>query len=308
MASNRIEGGLKALGDAGFFILQRRVDQKMKITKSLRTGRAQIENGLSLGGFRGGIRALKSKSKTDLRALVRGVMLAHHVMKDTPLTDLKRTYKDKSEVELKAALRLLDTASGGGVGSGPTKRSTDGRHHYIFDQTKGSSCGPACVRMVVKQVLNKMVGEEQIRQQIERHEGGTVSKLTSETSAFTPGSHDWGMHGAKGSGRGGFGTWDVGAALKAMKIKCEELPDGNVRNRLQRTTYKKPGIAVVKWATGGLHWVVVAGRVGGAKVLVLDPACGLFEIDPNVAQPQYTDAHGTVGKFTGRMVLVTGQA
>lgn len=190
--------------------------------------------------------------------------------------------------------------------TGPTKKSSDGRHHYIIDQTKGSSCGPACVRMVGFHVLNKKYGEEEIRQMIERHEGGTVSKLTSETQSFKSGSHDWGNHGAKGSARGGQGTWDVGAALTAMKIKHKELPDGNAKANLKKTTYKKPGIAVVQWSTGGLHWVVAAGNVGATgKVLILDPACGLFEIDPNVAEPQYQDQHGTVGKLTGRMVLVT---
>lgn len=308
MASNRIEGSLKAIASSGHPVLKRRVEQEMKIKKSVRDRKTQIESGLSLGGFRGGIRALKSKSKTELRTLVRGTMLAYHVIKGTPLTILKREFKDKSEAELKAALKRLDTTTSSVVSSGPTNKSSDGRHHYIIDQTKGSSCGPACVRMVVRQVLDKTVGEEQIRQEIERHEGGTVSTLTSEKSAFTAGSHDWGHHGAKGSGHGGAGTWDVGAALKAMKIKCAELPDGNISINLKRTSYREPGIAVVRWATGGLHWVVVAGKVGGTDMLVLDPACGLFEVDPNVAEPQYADAHGTVGKFTGRMVLVTGTA
>jgi hypothetical protein len=91
-----------------------------------------------------------------------------------------------------------------------------------------------------------------------------------------------------------------------MKFNWREVHSGNVAANLRSTAYKKPAIAVDKRESGGLHWVVVAGKVGNSgNLLVLDAASGLFDIDPNTAEPQYRDKNGTPGKFTGRMLLVT---
>lgn len=184
-------------------------------------------------------------------------------------------------------------------------KDSDGRWHTIIDQVKGSSCGPACVRMVVKLVKGTDVGEEQVRQLVELSEGGTSSVLASGTTTFTAGSHDWGNHGASGSGYGGSGTWNVGEALKALKIPTLSIPAGGAGASLSRTTKNKPAIAVVSWATGGLHWVVVAGKLKNGHVLVLDPACGLKEVDPTGPSPHYFDSNNTKGTFTGQMTLVS---
>lgn len=112
MASNRIDNGISAMRSAGFAVLARRVEGKIKTEAKYRRARTQIESALSLGGFRGVIRKIKSSSKTDRRALARGVILAWHVIQGDSIARLKGVYKDKSEAELKQALKQLDTSTG----------------------------------------------------------------------------------------------------------------------------------------------------------------------------------------------------
>lgn len=181
-------------------------------------------------------------------------------------------------------------------------KDSDGKWHTIIDQVKGSSCGPACVRMVAK-LKGKDVGEEQVRQLIEKKEGGKASILTSGNSQYKSGDHNWGKHGGYGSKGGGEGTWKVDAALEALNIPYREI-NGDPSVVLNRTTYSKPGIAVVRWSTGGLHWIVVAGKLKNGDFIVLDPACGLKEVSANKNVPGYI-GQGTLGAFTGKMFITT---
>jgi len=194
------------------------------------------------------------------------------------------------------------------------QRDSDGRWHTYYDQVKGSSCGPACVRMVAKMVLGKEVGEEQVRQAIERAEGGVVSTLASEkTGAYQAGGHDWGAHGAQGSGGGGVGTWDLDVALKSLGVADAHVELGYARNAFSKTTVKKPGIAACGWNAGwngansqGLHWVVVAGKLTNGSYLIIDPAYGIGEVSSSSAVLEYS-AGGNKATFLNNRTILTSR-
>lgn len=194
-------------------------------------------------------------------------------------------------------------------------RDSDGRWHTYYDQQKGSSCGPACVRMVAEMVLSKQFGEDQVRQAIERVEGGTVSQLTSERQgAFQPGTHNWGNHGGHGSGGGGVGTWDLDVALKSLGVSDAHVAMGYCRNAFNMTTAKRPGIAACAWNGGwngqnsqGMHWVVVAGKLRNGSFLIIDPIFGISEVDPAAAILQYNPA-GHRATFVNNRTIVTARA
>lgn len=194
-------------------------------------------------------------------------------------------------------------------------RDIDGKWHSIIDQSKTDSCGPACVRMLVKMIANKDVGEELVRSLIEGDEGqAAVSTITSERGgAGVSGSHNWGGHGGWGGGNQfGGGTWNVVNTLKGLGVNSARVDTGYVRNAFRNTSTRRPGMAVVGWNGGwnahgsqGLHWVVVAGPVSDGRVLVLDPALGLQYADMSPAIVQYTPINGSLGSFQQHTVLTS---
>jgi hypothetical protein len=192
-------------------------------------------------------------------------------------------------------------------------KDSDGRWHNYYDQAKGSSCGPACVRIVAKMVTGKEFGEEMVRQMIEREEGGVVSTLTSESGGLGgAGSHDWGNHGGHGSGGGGVGTWNLDNVLKSLGITDAHVEQGYPRNAFNKTSVKNPGIAACGWSAGwngsnsqGLHWVVVAGTLSNGNYLIIDPAFGIGEVSPNDAVLQYNP--GTPATFLNNRTIITAR-
>lgn len=195
------------------------------------------------------------------------------------------------------------------------QRDSDGRWHTYYDQAKGSSCGPTCVRMVVKMVTGKEVGEEEVRREIERVEGVPVSTLASETGAFQAGGHNWGDHGARGSGGGGVGTWHLDVPLQRFGVKGAHVVAGYARAAFAKTTLNFPGIAACAWQAGwngknanGLHWVVVAGKLRNGCFLIIDPVYGIGEVNPADAVLQYTPAVGVTATFLNNKTIVTTRA
>ncbi len=190
------------------------------------------------------------------------------------------------------------------------QRDADGRWHTYYDQSKGSSCGPTCVRMVVKMVTGREVGEEQVRREIERVEGGTVSTLASETGTFQAGTHNWGEHGAAGSGGGGSGTWNLDVPLQKLGVPGAHVTAGYARAAFAKTTLRNPGIAAVAWGGGwngknsqGLHWVVVAGTLKNGNYLIIDPIYGIGEVSPQDAILKYTTKDGDATILNNRTIL-----
>ena len=193
-------------------------------------------------------------------------------------------------------------------------KDSDGRWHTIFDQTKGSSCGPTCMRMVVKMMQNRDLGEEQARQLVERKNGvAMLSTLTSENGGVGQmGSHNWGNHGHHASGGGGVGVGaePLAAALKGTGIKDAHVPQIYARQALLKTSLKNPGSAAVGWGgqwngkrAQGAHWIVVAGQLSNGNILVLDPIYGIGEIDLSPAIPKYRPANHEATLYNKNVVL-----
>lgn len=173
------------------------------------------------------------------------------------------------------------------------KRDSDGRWHEYFDQTKTDSCGPTSVRQVdwmIKGRVGQPMGEEQARILVEHAPGESAfginpSTITSESGTAVLGNHDWGSHGASGSGNiGGMGAYasDLVWALKQRNHKKAREVTVDANN-LRSTSLKQPGIAFVEWQAaagihGGAHFVTVAGALRNGKLLVLDPAFGVQEM------------------------------
>lgn len=133
-----------------------------------------------------------------------------------------------------------------------------GNHFEISLQQKGSSCGPACLRILIKQVKNERVGEEALRAIIDGSLGGGGVVVSNN-------SHDWVNQG----------TWGMDKALESYRINAT-LHRTNPNQFLLAATLKKPCIAVVEWTgAGGLHYVVVVGKNSVGTITVLDPWYGL---------------------------------
>ena len=198
------------------------------------------------------------------------------------------------------------------------QQDSDNRWHKIFDQVKGSSCGPACVRMTLLMATGKEWGEEYIRQQVERAEGAAaVSTITSEAGGMAvAGSHNWGNHGAFGAAGGGVGTWDIDDVLRSHGVPAAHFSNDYPRNAFRRTDLHHPAIAAVGWGGGwnaqgaaGLHWIVIAGQLRNGNYLVLDPAYGVGEVSVDAAIPTYvpTGGGGVQATFLrGRICLTQG--
>lgn len=181
------------------------------------------------------------------------------------------------------------------------KRDSDGKWHEYYDQSKGSSCGPACVRTVLKMATGKEWGEDYIRQQIETDEGALqVSSISSEHGGMAQaGSHNWGAHGAAGGGGGGMGTWNIDEVLRTHGIPEAHFSNDYPRNSFRKTDLLHPAIAAVGWNGGwnakgatGLHWIVIAGQLRNGSYLVIDPAYGLGEISIDTAKLEYVPNGG----------------
>ncbi len=148
-------------------------------------------------------------------------------------------------------------------------KDEDGRWYEVPVQSKENSCGPTCIRIVIKLVNNKDVSEEYLRELVEFvEEGGGYSGSLGTTGVLIGGgAHNWDP--------GGGGTWLIPGALGSVRpaIKATLVTNPNV---LLTTAQKKPAIAVVAWTAGGLHYIVVAGKnSAGNKLVILDPFYGL---------------------------------
>ena len=172
-----------------------------------------------------------------------------------------------------------------------SQKAANGRWYEIPIQSEENSCGPCCLRLVLKIVLNKDIGEEVLRELVEvAEEGGGSGGSLGKGGVLNPGgAHDWGP--------GGGGTWLIKGALEAAGVKSVRHYDN--ADALQTSTDKKPVIGVVAWANGGLHYVVAVGRNRSNDALVvLDPYYGAqsVPIKANGSPANYkpVDSNGTV--------------
>ena len=198
------------------------------------------------------------------------------------------------------------------------EKDPDGRWHRYFDQQKGESCGPTCVRILVNAIKGRDVGEGPARRAVEIGEGQAVlTTFASESGgAGAMGSHDWGAHGGKGSG--GATATSSGSNMAPLRAACHSfgLVDASIPvvsswAALSRTSLSNPGIAGVDWngdiASFGGHWVVAAGALANGDILAIDPIYGIgFFFQTDAGQVCYQDVPNTVwGLVPAGDVLVT---
>jgi hypothetical protein len=161
-----------------------------------------------------------------------------------------------------------------GMGKMHNARDADGRWFNYPIQSKDNSCGPCSVRIIVKLMKNEDIGEDYLRQVIEEAEEGSAytGGLGKGGEVSSTGVHDWSPSGG--------GTWLVPNALEALKIRGITGKDPSV---LINTSKHRPGIGVVAWLGGGLHYVVVIGplKTKANTLAVLDPWYGMQEVGHN---------------------------
>lgn len=150
-------------------------------------------------------------------------------------------------------------------------RDEDGQHFKYVLQEKEYSCGAACTRIVINLVNDADAGEEYLRELVDVAEANRngvayTGSLGTGGALAISGAHDWSPTGG--------GTWLVPNVLKAVRPAISATHGSDV-GTLLTTTKKKPAIGVVAWSLGGLHYVVVAGRLNGGRMRVLDPTYGL---------------------------------
>lgn len=165
------------------------------------------------------------------------------------------------------------------------QKDADGRHYNLTLQNRENSCGPACIRIVVKLVQNVDVGEDSLRQYVEMAEEGADyhgGLGQGGVIASTSTAHDWGPTGG--------GTWYVPEALASVRPMIRAIHVQSTA-ALRSSTRSKPIIGVVEWDPGGgLHYVVVAGplRTVPNSFLVIDPFYGVQRVPV---------AHGSFGWY-----------
>ena len=157
-----------------------------------------------------------------------------------------------------------------GIGKIINQKDPDGHWHMVCFQTEENSCGPACIRIVVKLVHNKDLGEDGLRALVEMAEEGAAYAGSLGLGGVVEASeaHEWGP--------GGSGTWLVPAALKHVNPPIKAT-HSKLASTLLTTTKKQPAIGVVSWSNGGMHYVVVAGKLQNVPnaYLVIDPWYGV---------------------------------
>jgi len=179
-----------------------------------------------------------------------------------------------------------------GIGKIISQKDPDGHWHTITFQTEEASCGPACIRNIVKMIHNRDLGEDGLKALVEMAEEGVGYAGSLGQGGVVQGSkvHDWGPSGG--------GTWLVPEALKNVDPPITAT-NSNLATMLLTTTKKQPAIAVVSWSNGGKHYVVVAGPLQTVPnaYLVIDPWYGLQKMTvtgKRIGLYKPVDAQGTV--------------
>ncbi len=152
------------------------------------------------------------------------------------------------------------------------EKDFDGKFHAVVRQNDKKSCGPACVRMIIKIVNKQDVGEGYIQALIGRGEGHATSL---------------GAGGIVTSSRSfeNVGTWNVGQGLESARPAIKYHYTASKRN-LGNSKRQKPAIGVIRWTNGVLHYVVVNGPLSsGGRYLVLDPLCGVQYVHIKNGEP-----------------------
>ena len=158
-------------------------------------------------------------------------------------------------------------------------KAADSKFRPIHTQQEQSSCGPACVKMLV-QAHGKRPGDivaEDFAQQIAASLEGDVN-------------HDWHNQGTWG-GEIASGMENV---LKRVGVKNAKIHLEHPTKHISKSSESHPVLAVIDWTGGGKHYVLICGRMSGTglRYLVQDPTYGLQVTNGVSYNP--TDSSGTV--------------
>lgn len=177
--------------------------------------------------------------------------------------------------------------------------------YQVFRQTERSSCGMACVAMVVHRKGHGKPDEAIVKSASQRH-GGKYNPALSDRAAFKGGMRM--LTATSDVQLGGYeGTYleNLGKILTEWKIKNEVTYNDPVLTVLSQVRSGSPAIAQVDWDHGGgSHFVLIEKYMAGAPkpLIVCDPYYGLVALDPTGAGTYAPD--GASGRFNG-WVLTT---
>jgi len=160
--------------------------------------------------------------------------------------------------------------------------ASDGVNYDIYRQDKDNSCACACLSMCAKLIKNKILDEATIRQWVADAEGGARKSKEGVREFDTTGTFN-----------------DVISSV-FTKIGVTSFPvkgQHNVAKWIKRVNAAHPAIFQAYWLqyngttlawefTGGGH-SVVAVKVHGTNLIMLDPAVGVVEM-PVADAPRYT--------------------
>jgi hypothetical protein len=169
------------------------------------------------------------------------------------------------------------------------RKDTDDRW-YIFDlQQKGNSCGPTCVRIVLKEFTHiQLPSEAEIRRDMGLIETGQANQ------GITVSNHNWENVGSN--------VPSITKLLVSKGVKDARVavgPGNIVLDALKKCTKNYPGIVGWWWgnrgdSSNGGHWTVCVGKnKAGDKIVLLDPWNGVQYLDVATFSDYTVDgAHG----------------
>jgi hypothetical protein len=134
--------------------------------------------------------------------------------------------------------------------------------HRLYTQEKTSSCGVACVMMMIQLMQNQELAEDVVRAWFGRAEG----------------SANIDHYGVRDFENIGSTQSPIITVLSDKKKIAAHMHRtwANVSKHINEATAKKPCICHVAWDADHAHWVVLIGKIGH-NYLFLDPAYGVVE-------------------------------
>lgn len=181
------------------------------------------------------------------------------------------------------------------------ERDSSGRTYQIWKQQQASSCGVACAWMARGIARQASFAEEEFALAQRIYAGSVGSALSAmQARQMAPQTFDprafANNQNSFGSTMANFGLFarQLAGALRGEGLKVEHYSNGNnpivvIPNKI---AINKPGIALVQWARGGGHFVVI-GRAVPSNISYLDPWDG--HVNEQANDGTYAANYGNTG-------------
>jgi len=214
---------------------------------------------------------------------------------DKALTWLKARVAGLDALLKGVSLTLGETQQGYVPGKEVNRKDSDDRWHNFYLQQRGNSCGPTCVRTILKAYTHiRLPSEFHIRNMV-----GLVEHGISHTGVNMS-AHDWENVGCSIPG--------LVQVLHSYGLKSARAVTGaqKIRQALRGCSKNEPGIVGWWWGPSfGVHDVPAAGHwtacVGptenGQRFVILDPWNEIQYIDANQFW-HYLVSDGSYGWFS----------